>query len=186
MNRKEYHEMLIERATDDYSESTYKELSPEHWLVHRSQSGMFSSHVSIMGSCIAVWGDIEGCFFAYAPSSYDAVAKIHWLANSSLDYVAQKARIGMGNVGCSNFNQDVARDDLDTEIEDCENNELMRELKLIRDIHYGSSEREIREAIYEHTDDAELAFEVGRIISARVVYAWAAVHRLSELLKEGE
>lgn len=125
-----------------------------------------------------VGGDIDPVVFASSTGPYKG--KINWIGTSNLDYVCEKATIGLNN-------QDLVYEYLpEKAVEDLE--EYKEEIDsrwhgvIDEAIKYAKYEWECREVLHKIPDAWEWA--VGEVPSVRVIYAWVAVKRLNELLEE--
>jgi len=169
--------------------------------------------VSLWGGRLYVGGDIDDCVFAYYSSSGKGetpreqhFAKLCWMGrcNDVSYYVRQKASMGLTDGGklVDEFDERVAQEDLDFQMKgmleglqatagDAEDGGE-GEARRIKDLFDEAKARMIdpqmmRQRLYEDLDDLdawEWLCSVGNIVSYRVVYAWAAVRRLCELLDE--
>jgi len=73
-------------------------IGPGHWRLKRPEDGCFWCDIVVMGGCgLAVWGDIDGCFFAYYSGAKRPEELVHWMGQADIWYYGhQKACIGMG------------------------------------------------------------------------------------------
>jgi hypothetical protein len=171
----------------------------DRWVLARKyedgkiRSDMLTEVVSLWGGRLFVGGDIDDCSFAYysGPSDRFHLRKLAWMGRCQdiLYYVAQKAQIGLTDGGALvwTWDNDVARYDLWTMLTD-------------EHAHWSDEEREGIEDAMRYVDDGEYRVldklcecledpagalpgsNFGKRLSSRVIYAWAAVHRLCEIL----
>lgn len=171
--------------------------------------------VSLWGGRIYVGGDIDDCVFAYYSSSGKGetpreqhIAKLRWMGchTDVSYYVRQKASLGLTDGGklVDEFDVQTAENDLDyrlqQELERVQENaatdeEREDDEKRVRSIFEHAKElvhddpHVLRTYLYNelHDGDAwEWLAELGMIVSHRVIYAWAALRRLCELLDAQE
>lgn len=94
---------LVGLASDAFARHKIVERREDRWRLARVEDGRIQSPyhteiVSLWGERLFVGGDVDDCVFAYAGTS-DHVAKVRWLAQSSLDYACEKAKIGLTDSG---------------------------------------------------------------------------------------
>lgn len=201
ISRREHEEAVQKQAHEDFSgHDTYRVIDTHQWRVFQRGTNIFAANIAVMGNCIAVWGDIDGCFFAYGPSSQNPQDVLRWLAGSNLGYAREKASIGMTGIGHEEDNVEVAlydihaleanmRDDRDAEgVFDPDEmaaayRPLFRALnagyEMLKD---GSTVEELRHHLYDNNFEAEDIYHIGRVTTGRVIYALEAVNTLVRLL----
>jgi hypothetical protein len=113
-----------------FSNHRFRDIGPGHWRLAQPGKSAYWCDIVIMGNCaISVWGDIAGCIFAYAGSNPEnetipgqSEAIVAWLGSNPDPsyYGLQKADIGMSNVGCVEFRDEVAIYDLRERLKDAE------------------------------------------------------------------
>lgn len=169
------------------------------WYIQKPGRAEFSTEViCLRGGRLFVGGDIDDCVFAYfSPSSYtkslsvprELIARVAWIANSTLDYVVQKAVIGFG--GDSDpfytWDSDVAEDDLRdllrTLREDSSSGGLV---EIVSDL-VGSTqfdEDTVMTTLGPWYSSLDLPRNFGKRVSSRVIYARAATQKLLGLITQ--
>ena len=132
---------------------------------------------------IFVGGDIDDCIFGYGPT--DTYARLRWVAFSNLDYITEKARMGMTDNGklTTIWKPEVAAYELQQQLKeetDHKNKAILEEA--IERCLDNADEYEIARFLYDDHDwDIELM--PSKVPSSRVIYAQAAVRKLCQLLK---
>jgi hypothetical protein len=159
--------------------------------------------VSLWGGRLYVGGDFDDCVFAYYGDKSDHRSKLEWMGkcNDVAYYVRQKASMGLSDGGklVDEFDDRVATEDLDyhrdeliaaldsSEVEEGDAQDIKEVFERAKELM--SEPHEMCVYLYEELHDSD-AWEwlgtIGNIVSYRVVYAWAAVRRLCELLDEKE
>lgn len=128
-----------------------------------------------------VWGGYCG----------DTVAgAVEWMARSDVSYyVHQKANIGMGNVGCDDFDEGVAvweaKDYLRDAIEgDCISRKDWEEVvENLTDPNVGTWDaHSVGEMIYGIMNDPECT-SIGNVASQRLLWGWSVMRKTNELLQ---
>jgi len=204
-----------EQAKEAFSGHQMKVIGPGHWRVRNPESGQHWADIVVMANVgLAVWGDIEGCFFAYCSGATTPEQVVAWMANADVGYYGrQKAHIGMsGGELVDEYVDEVAHHDLRQALkqrgDEYDSDEWIEQRPVvdapsIKEI-YEDAFRETGEAI-DHgepiegvlrelcdtlmragVDDTpyEWVYSIGRVTSCRVIYALAAIARLHELLTE--
>jgi hypothetical protein len=191
ISRRDYEKDLQEQARKDFSgHDTYRVISPSQWRIFKPGTSTFWAEIAVMGSAVAVWGDIDGCFFAYGPSSKHPEDVLRWLAGSNLGYAREKASIGMTSIGHETDLPEVALHRLhEMRTEYVEENDDGRFDTLIAAIEEscdqletGSTVQDLREFLYDHSFDIGEIARIGRVTTARVIYALEAVNKLVQLM----
>ena len=165
-----------------------------------SIEGQYATEViSLWGGRLYVGGDIDDCTFAYYSGGHTQdtaawhLAKLRWMGeDDDLGYyVVQKAAVGMtdGNRLTKVWDSDVALYDLNDYIRSASDEEdkfkaAMQEA--INVVRQGGDEREMCECLASALDDGgvDILGSIGMVTAPRVIYAWAAMHRLCELIRE--
>jgi len=200
------------RAKADFAQHQAKEVGPGHWRIAKPGTvvGAFWADIVVMGNVgLAVWGDIDGCFFSYCSGSGSPEAVVAWMANADVGYYGrQKAHIGMGGGELvDEYVDEVALYDLEQYLEqrleeyDEETlDEPRRGQPTARETYKKAFERArcavgrgdhmktVLDNLYEDLmnedqDAYEWVYSIGQVTSCRVIYALAAVSRLHELLQ---
>lgn len=209
MSTEAWHDQLVKQAQNDFKDHVLKTISPVHWRIRRPNSGMFWADIVIMGNAgIGVWGDIEGCFFAYGSGAPEDI--IAWMARADVEYYGrQKASIGMngaelvdeyvGEVALYDLRQHLvqAKDEYDPEEWNRQRpgvpsvgvvyEDAIRDAE--RSVRNGENMCNVHGQLIEDIQDIEPdAYEwvnsVGKVTSCRVIYALVAVRKLWELLNK--
>lgn len=205
-----------ERAKAAFALHEMKVIGPGHWRIQNPhESSMWADIVVMANVGLAVWGDIEGCFFAYCSGAKTPEQVVAWMANADVGYYGrQKAHIGIGGAELvDQYVDEVAHHDLHQALkhrEEEHDSETWIEQRpgvdapSVKEI-YEEAFLETGEAIdrgepiegvlrelcdtlmRERVDDTpyEWVFSIGRVTSCRVIYALKAVARLHELLQDG-
>ena len=89
----------VKRSRSAFKAHRMRVIGPGHWRIwNPKNSGNFWCDIVVMGNCgLAVWGDIDGCFFSYYSHPKTPEEVVYWMANADVSYYGrQKAHIGMG------------------------------------------------------------------------------------------
>lgn len=213
MDGQTWMEKRQQQAKEDFSRHEVKEIGPGHWRLARpagdQDGGQFWCDVVVMANVgLAVWGDIEGCFFAYCSGAKTPEQVVAWMANADVSYYGrQKAHIGMsGGELVDEYVAEVAHHDLHQALVqrreeygekewDAEDGPkgLYEDLFAETGVAIDRGEP-IEDVLRELCDDLmrdgvddtpyEWVFSIGCVTSCRVIYALAAVARLHELLQD--
>lgn len=209
MPKRDFVKERCDRAIEAFKNHELVDNREDRWRIcKREKDGTLTNvHaaeiVSLWGGRLYVGGDIDDCVFAYYGDKSDHRSKLEWMGkcNDVAYYVRQKASMGLSDGGklVDEFDDRVAAEDLDYQmndmlqnIKDCaatdeEGEDDARRIKSIFEQakELMSEPHEMRVYLYDELKDIdgwEWLDEIGTIVSHRVVYAWAAVRRLCELL----
>lgn len=158
--------------------------------------------VSLWGGRLFVGGDIDDCTFAYYGDHSDHRSKLCWMGrcNDVGYYVRQKASMGLTDGGklVDEYDEKIAASDLEECLKDaladvktsaatdeeCQDNVLRIQGIFEEAKHRLDDPESLRCNLYDvfSGEDCEWICTIGMVVSYRVVYAWAAVRRLCELL----
>lgn len=115
----------VKRARSAFKHHRMKVIGPGHWRIwNPKDAGHFWCDIVVMGDCgLAVWGDIEGCFFSYYSKPKTPEEVVYWMARageSDISYYGrQKAHIGMSGAELvDEYVDDVAIYDLKQRLRD--------------------------------------------------------------------
>ena len=156
----------------------------------------FTEVISLAGGALYVGGDIGPVVFAHYSPSKPAEAeghrgKVRWMGrrDQCCSYVHEKSRIGLGDNGklTTSWDSDLAAVQIEEELNenpDIDEEEAEELQKLIEMCRSGSSAEEIWFTAYSDGTQDFLYSHLGEHVSSRVVYAWAALRKLDELLEE--
>lgn len=165
----------------------------DRWVLARKyedgavDSTMLTEVVSLWGGRIFVGGDIDDCSFAYYSDRRDHLSKLAWMGRCQdiFYYVAQKAQIGLNDGGALTWvwDSDAARYDL-YQLAMAEDATADEKACFIEAMGYvDDGEFMVWEKLYNGvTNPCDLPGKLGKRLSSRVIYAWAALHRLCEIL----
>jgi hypothetical protein len=168
------------------------EVGGSRWFIARlnkdgvSYDSVYATEViALRNGRLFVGGDIDDCVFAYGDK--DPLQRLRWIGCcEDLDYyVKKKAQIGLGDGGklTEEYVPSVARSQLEELIEEAKK-EYTKETWL-GSLHEAKDHvdepYDLMQFTHDHLSEYELYY-LGQCCSARVVYAWAAVRRLCELL----
>lgn len=161
------------------------------WLLKRPGTNEEWCEVAALArGTLLVHGDHDHVLFGHNLDCECPEDLVHWMARDRPDngYFLEKARIAMGS-GSESLVYSLCIDKFQEELEDMgdDNRDLYDELDDIRSDANSSSvedipflQREIMElSSYENDGVPE-----GRVVSTRMIHAWAILNRLSALLKE--
>jgi hypothetical protein len=204
LTRSEYIQHHIDQAIDAFKDHEIVDTKDGHWrIMKRDKDGHltnihYAEIVSLWGGRLFVGGDIDDCVFAYYGDYSDHLSKLRWIGktNDVSYYVRQKASMGLTDNGhlVNEYDEDVASSDLDdhleTELEgtgrDPEKEENLRSIfSQAKEMAYDPVE--MRTYLSDELNDCdcwEWLYTIGVVVSMRVIYAWAAVRRLCELLEQ--
>lgn len=199
-NKRDFVAERCARAIEAFKDHEIVDKREDRWrIAKRDKDGRFTNiHyaeiISLWGGRLYVGGDIDDCVFAYYGDHPDHLSKLRWMGCcKDVDYyVKQKASIGLTDGGklVDDYDARVASEYLqaqrDMMLNDCEESEKEH----IRFVFERADElinepEEMRQHLYENLNDSdawEWLGDLGTIVSYRVVYAWAALRRLCELL----
>ena len=173
-------------------EQHVSDIGGNRWFIARPHKdgngydGIYATEViALRNGRLFVGGDIDDCVFAYGDK--DPLERLRWIGCcEDLDYyVKQKATIGLGDGGklTEEYVPSVARSQLEEVLRDAEKENTKEEyLEYLREAKDHVDEHDdLMQFVHEHLSEYELYY-LGGCCSARVVFAWAAVRRLCELL----
>ena len=193
-----------EKAKEAFSEHQITKKLPGHWQIKRPGESVLWADIAVMGGVgLAVWGDIDGCFFAYcsgAKSTEDVVAWLGAPPNPDIGgYCREKAHIGMGGHELvEEYSSEVAlhdlhyyADDIKEHYDEEEWNEPRRGQSTIGEtyneafsdaidmINNGEDVRYVQRRLHEDimNEDQEAyewVYSIGRVTSTRVIFAVAS------------
>lgn len=171
------------------------------WLIaRRYEDGkldgcMLAEVISLFGGRLFVGGDISDCTFAYYSSDLTGkdfhLAKLRWMGKCRdvSYYVAQKAAIGLTDAGklTETYDQDVAEAQLREHAKDLRESgdydeDDITPFEEAAD-HHTESHEALWDYLYRAVDPVDLP-SFGMVTAPRVIFAWAAMRRLCELLEE--
>jgi len=160
----------------------------EQILVGRKNSSMYKCSLILSGPYLIMVGDLDTVVFAYSDSKTIDEA-VRWIGSSGIGYVLPKAQVGMGHVGCENFEQEVALhevlDHIKHEDEEEWKDKWTDVLQYLRDntVHDQWEHQEFVEFMYKTLDDCEL-LSIGVCPSQRVLWGWAMCKHAVKLLDQ--
>jgi hypothetical protein len=202
--RTESNQGALERAVEAFSDHVLRESSEGRWRLHRHRDGKwcgaYAAEVIATSWCghLIVVGDINTVVFGkHWPEKGDGLVPdiVSWIGETKdLEYVAEKARIGLGDERiCEDWSWDDAVEDV-REFAACEDDEWTRVLVDVIEHHEDEardSQHAFIDCVYDvarsrnYDGDYDGLSAIGTRISTRVIYAYAAVRRVCELLREG-
>lgn len=205
-SKRDFVKERCERAIEAFANHELVDNREDRWrIARRDKDGRltnihYAEIVSLWGGRIYVGGDIDDCVFAYYGDHPDHRSKLRWMGRCAdvAYYVRQKASIGLSDGGklVDEFDAQVAEDDLDfhmnemiasldpTQVEEGDAQDIKEVFERAKELVHDDP-HELRTYLYNelHDSDAwEWLGELGNIVSNRVIYAWAALRRLCELL----
>lgn len=157
--------------------------TPGHWaLWRRHKDGGWDSamHVEVIALRhslqLAVVGDFDSAVFAYGPQ--DPESRVSWIGRSHISYVVEKASIG--GTEAREWDFDVAMEDLRDGVEHGEwcSKEALAEIE--SELSGERSREEFMNVVATRIDDVA---HLGEVPSQRVLVAFAALERLSNILE---
>jgi len=164
----------------------------DRWFIARSNKdgngydGTYATEIiALRNGRLFVGGDIDDCVFAYGDK--EPLQRLRWIGccEDLGYYVKQKATIGLGDGFklTEEYVPSVALSQLDELIEEAVKENTKEEyLEYLREAKDHVDEHDdLMQFVHEHLSEYELYY-LGGCCSARVVFAWAAVRRLCELL----
>ena len=171
--------------------------SDNWWAISKSNSSQYATTIFAdpLGY-LYVNGDIDPIIFGIYKDSHDPIDIVHWIGSHEIDkYIIQKAKIGTQcENAIYNYDRDIAiaevkerfeylkNNDYDLDFTDKEDFEYMLSGLKLGNIVPHEASRILFEQI-ENTDFLEGIEDVGKVVSSRLIYAHAAVNKLSGLLK---
>jgi len=189
---REYLEHLKQEAIQAFEGHVLRASEERHWSIGRPGTGVYFAEVFAGAAHLYVGGDIDTVAFGYYLDGGDPLAMLRWIGCTDDVgwYIKQKAGIGLSDSGrlTEGYDDEVARSELGMllreDLEDPDAPGAGKRIRMLQEaMDYTHDEVELRGFLYEETDDPELASDIGQVCSPRVVYAWAAVRRLCELLE---
>lgn len=173
------------RAKQTYANHVLRSRGEDRWLLQRQRKdGGWTSEfateiIALYNSSLYVGGDIDVVVFSYGPK--DVQSRLRWLVDSGVDYLTQKAAIGMGGrEKVTEYDSVQARRDL-REISEYEEWEPQDQ----EDILDCLDNVENREYVLRNLPHAcwDLGIgDLGMVTCTEVFYAQAALARLCEIL----
>jgi hypothetical protein len=198
---REYEDGLKRQARRAFEKhDRLKQVGHGHWKVwSEADSCHFWYEVVVLANtAVCVWGDIAGVIFAYGGGKgHDPEQVVRWIAGSGLSYAREKAAIGMGSIGDTTDDDEVATWELYQYLKDraeegegfvdtklgTEDYEVARAIDMLEN---GQGVQMARHHLYDHGVDCEFVSQLGVVVSPRVVYALEAVNRLVKMLDRWE
>ena len=160
------------------------------WIV--GQRGTFVGKCEIIagiGGSLIVHGDYDLCRFACYGDRADAWARLRWMADCTdvSYYVAQKASIGLRNQDVVEYDEDVAvaglRERLADERQEHDVDQEMLEF-LEGALAHTENQHELRRYLAEEGSRWDAwEWDVGKVLSYRVVVSHVALNRCAWLLR---
>lgn len=210
VDKRAYTNKVRDEAKDAFFQHELITISPRHWRIKNPKRGKFWCEIVVMGhnSAISVWGDLNLCLFAYSSGSTKPEDVVAWMANADINYYGrQKAIIGMGGPELvDDYNKEVAMYDVEQCLKDREEEwgekwklpfKVMTPKRMYEEVLYKliesfGTEPKIAldeacyELMYSNLDPSayEWIYNIGRVVSTRVIYAMEAISRLHKLLNE--
>ena len=203
ISAKEWMQDMEKMARGAFKDHHMAVIGPGHWMLRNPKKSQYWCDIVVIANRgISVWGDIDGCFFAYCSGAQTPEAVIEWMAKADLSYYGrQKASIGMGgeDVGVVDYVDEVALYDLDEILKrESENygedtwNKIKDEftnaiLTAKRSIKEGEHIKIVQDTLLSDmigidNDAWEWTHGIGKVTSVRVIYALKAIERLHQLL----
>lgn len=177
------------------AEGGYAPAQVYSWSIARPGDSAYSAQiVSLSAGALLVHGDIDAVVFQRSDRSLEA--RPFWLRGELSEYVMEKARIGSGEERAMAWNRYVffahAAEYAAEYV--AEGRDVPEWLANMIDIgesihaHTVSRERLLSDAHDDgaESDDMEALCELGKVPSARLIYAHAAINRLCDLLDTRE
>jgi hypothetical protein len=177
------------------------EVGPGHWRISQVDTNMYWCDVVVMGGVgLAVWGDIDGCFFSYYSGAESPEELVYWIGDADIGYYGrQKARIGTGGL-MDEYIDEVAIYDLYQRLK-CAKDEFGDEWEevgekytsaiedAVKNIRNGYPVSDAKKGLYDDISELdqdvwEWLGSVGKVPSIRLIYAMTAVRRLAQLLRQ--
>jgi hypothetical protein len=157
------------------------------WVIRLPNRSEFYTEIFAGAGGLLVHGDIDVVRFAH-DSSRSAWHKLTWMAHCTDIgyYVAQKARIGMGDVLTHQYDESVAREELRERAEEVGADiPALREVLLEAAEDYAEDEYSLRSFLSERDQGWDLwECSFGNVVPHRVVSAHAALNKCASLLIE--
>lgn len=191
--KREHMERHQARAQTTFAKHVVTKSSDLRWLLQRVNDDgratwTWSCEVVVLeGGSIFVGGDIDHVIFSSGPA--DAIERLRWMGEcDDLGYyVAQKARIGSGSDLVDAWDDDIAREELDSFLkrsgmEESDRDRMLDEMPT--ENRHEFLDWAWRNFSYEQMSEA--VGDAGEVLAPRVIYAHAALARLCALLREAE
>lgn len=180
------HDLLAEEYWDDGKGA--------RWVI--GKAGTFVGRCEIIagiGGSLIVHGDYDLCRFAHYGDRSDAWSRLRWMADSrDLDYyVAQKAAIGLTPRDVEEYDEDVAKAELEVRLADlkaeAEPNAEM--VCLVEEALAARYITETHEQLHQFLNERDKGWglwewRVGRVLAFRVVMSHAVLNKCVWLLRE--
>jgi hypothetical protein len=190
---------LISQAIEAFKDHELILNTQDRWRIASRNSngsicGFYAAEIiSLWGGRLYVGGDIDDCIFAYFstnnPENFH-LDKLRWIGkHNDVDYyVKQKASIGLTATELTEtWDVDTAVKELDLIIEklqkDPEERVQVDDIISVKNTARGWGRHEALEEIQEFNLENLIPINFGMVTSPRVIFAWAAVRRLCELLE---
>lgn len=183
---------LVNLSTLAFEDHRIVTAEPRRWLLKGNHGITFWVEIVVLSnSKLLVHGDIDAVIFAYGGKSYTPAQLVQWIGSSNLAYAKEKASIGIGHQVVEEVDTDLAIWELCQLIDDAveyEDKSLISNRHhieaAIERLQHGENVDVVAFDLYDEGIDPELVGSLGRIVSARVVYAHAAVKKLDFLLRK--
>jgi hypothetical protein len=202
VTKRDFVKAKCERAIEAFKNHELVDTRDDRWrIAKRDKDGWFTNVyyaeiISLWGGRLYVGGDIDACVFAYYSDHSDHLSKLRWMGRCTdvSYYVRQKAQMGLTDNGklVDEYNARVAKQDLYTYLAEWEKEaDAHPDVIGIRDVFHEAAERvddpeamrdHLRRGLEHDIYDWEWIESIGITVSNRVIYAWAALRRLCELL----
>lgn len=191
-------EALMQQAKNDYAEHVIVQSSADRWKLKRPGTGDLWAEVAVLAKgTLLVHGDRDPILFGHLSNYEHPEEVVHWMARPRPDtgYFVEKASIAMGytegiiwrpSMKCFLEELHAAIDELDEEGH--ERREALQEIVLrttdLEDEDDDFLIEGFKLDIYNTVPYDIEGMPKGRVISNRMVHAWAIIQRLSQLLND--
>lgn len=176
--RLRYVSRLRRLADEAFKDHCIVQREKRAWLVRREGTGFYWFEVfSLQGGRLIVHGDIQSVIFQCG-SEQDAEARVHFIADSYLGYVKEKAESASG-MSFDELDEEVANEDLcllladEGTLTNEERREVLVALEALQHEGVGALARL----------EGEVFSGMGEVPSPRLIYAHEALRCLSRLIK---
>jgi hypothetical protein len=158
------------------------------WIIRNTKNSAYWVEIVILaGEKILAHGDINAIILSSNLKDKNAKEIINWAATSHISYLQEKALIGMGLIGVTVTDIEVAMYHLNELLEIIPRKNIPDIRNAIDDLNRDNfSPSDIRNNLYNTGIDPEFIHDIGKVVSPRVIYAHEATKKLVSLLEEKE
>lgn len=184
ISSEEYTRNITKRAQEAFKDHILHKIQHGKWIIRNPKNSSYWVEIMILSTNkIIILGDMNPLIIAVSRDKQDPKAIINWAANSHISYFQEKAAIGMGNIGTTVTDIEVALHQLNELLEVVPQKNIQNIKDAIDDLNNDDCSIEnIKNDLYNLYIDPELIYDIGIVISPRVIYAHEAMKKLASLI----